>query len=140
MIPLAPPAPPPQTRVSTRIRLVSSNESSHTAFSEYCLFIQLSGGIQCGILRYYPPSQRENVGTNFLISFQIQTKPMCFVPPSPNLRFVGADRSSSSAAPYCNEGFMGLENIGNTCFMNSVLQTLLNSRELRDYFLAEGQP
>ena len=64
-------------------------------------------------------------------------KPTCLVSPSSYSRtssisnsFMGSYGGSSNNYG----GYMGLDNIGNTCFMNSVLQTLINTRELRDYF------
>ena len=34
-------------------------------------------------------------------------------------------------------GITGLQNLGNTCFMNSGLQCLSNTKELTDYFLSQ---
>ena len=34
-----------------------------------------------------------------------------------------------------NYGLTGLNNLGNTCYMNAALQCLLNSTDLRDYFI-----
>ena len=34
-------------------------------------------------------------------------------------------------------GLTGLENLGNTCYLNSIIQCLANTRQLRDFFLGE---
>ncbi|GAA6017044.1 hypothetical protein JCM11491_006140 [Sporobolomyces phaffii] len=45
-------------------------------------------------------------------------------------------RSKTGPAKAGQRGLVGLSNLGNTCFMNSAIQCMSNTKELKDYFLS----
>jgi hypothetical protein len=59
-------------------------------------------------------------------TFTFSSKPK----PPPQLKY-------PEPSQYSMKGLTGLKNIGNTCFMNSALQCLSHTKDLKDYFLTK---
>lgn len=71
---------------------------------------------------------------------RVAHKPFC-KPKEPGESFISTVRNQSLQIKFNrqeNKGLTGLQNLGNTCFMNSSLQCLSNTYELTYYFLSDA--
>lgn len=115
---------------SNKQQIASERSSGGVAFDDLS---EINVNVKSSNQRMAPTSlfnrqqQEENEEGPSGFSFDNSQKPMAKVSPLNNQMA----ESGMVVAP----GFSGLMNIGNTCFMNCIIQVLANTREFRDFFL-----
>ncbi|GFO28835.1 ubiquitin carboxyl-terminal hydrolase 19, partial [Plakobranchus ocellatus] len=104
---------------------ITSAQTSGVAFDDLSdLNINYKGSRQT-LFRDQSQDDEDDSADSF--SFDNSQKPTAKVSPLNN--------QTSETGMIVPPGFAGLVNIGNTCFMNCIIQVLANTREFRDYFL-----
>lgn len=98
---------------------------------EKCIFKSSNTSIELNLFaksnkKWKTLIKEEKIEQNFTKQAQNRS-PSSSRSPSPQPKSVQTSTST-------NYGFIGLANLGNTCYMNAALQFLANATDLRDYF------
>ena len=118
------PVPPPLPKNNLPTKLITDNEPKKEVDE------RMFNSLLISPLKEEDDYQRPN-RKPIPLKFDEDSSPDCKPSSSTSLRLNLADLKGKI-------GYTGLSNLGNTCYLNSCLQCLSNTVELRDYFLNEA--
>ncbi|XP_063825048.1 ubiquitin carboxyl-terminal hydrolase nonstop isoform X2 [Ostrinia nubilalis] len=115
----------------------------HSKSKKHFLYIDLSyGNVFCTQCQdYIYDRELTEIGMNHRLkeakSLGISVPFMPWLPNTSEALALRRLRKRRLISPHTTIGLRGLQNLGSTCFMNCIVQTLIHTPLLRDYFLGE---
>ncbi|XKL59233.1 hypothetical protein PGB90_000249 [Kerria lacca] len=118
----------------------SNHMEEHSKQSGHILGVQLKFGfikcVKCDSYVYHDDIL-DRVQYNLMPSFSLYTLKMKFQKLIDIMKDAQEYPDRQYVHSHCTIGLRGLLNLGNTCFMNCIIQTLMHTPVLRDYFFSE---